>query len=109
MPATSLPPEYLFVRIRTQWVHLTDEDLHRGLKHRDNFLERLRHRHNLGLTRPRRSCARSSRRTPSCCSRSPDAADCGRRAGGAGLRRAVSQLKVRRGTMPFQRPAPLML
>ena len=28
---------------------LTDEDLHRGLKHRDNFLERLRHRHNLGL------------------------------------------------------------
>ena len=49
MPATSLPPEHIFVRIRTQWVHLTDEDLQHGLKHRDNFLERLRHRHNLGL------------------------------------------------------------
>ena len=49
MPATRLPPEHIVVRIRTQWVLLTDEDLHRGLKHRDNFLERLRHRHNLGL------------------------------------------------------------
>lgn len=41
--------EELFVRIRTQWVLLTDEDVRHGLKHRENFLDRLRHRHNLGL------------------------------------------------------------
>ena len=45
-PETS---EELFVRIRTQWVLLTDEDVQHGLKHRENFLDRLRHRHNLGL------------------------------------------------------------
>jgi hypothetical protein len=30
-------------------VHLTEDDVHHGLKHRENFLDRLRHRHNLGL------------------------------------------------------------
>lgn len=39
----------LIVLIREQWQLLTDEDVQHGLKHRDNFLERLRHRHNLGL------------------------------------------------------------
>jgi hypothetical protein len=39
----------LIVLIREQWEHLTEEDVRHGLKHRDNFLERLRHRHNLGL------------------------------------------------------------
>jgi len=46
MPATD---STLIVLIRTQWEHLTEEDVHHGLKHRDTFLERLRHRHNLGL------------------------------------------------------------
>ena len=39
----------LIVRIREQWQHLTEEDVQHGLQHRDNLLERLRHRHNLGL------------------------------------------------------------
>ena len=39
----------LIIRIREQWQHLTEEDVQHGLQHRDNFLERLRHRHNLGL------------------------------------------------------------
>jgi hypothetical protein len=36
-------------RIREQWAHLTEEDVHTGMRHREHFLERLRHRHNLGL------------------------------------------------------------
>jgi hypothetical protein len=47
--ASTLPRESIVVRIRTQWTQLTVEDLHHGLQHRDTFLERLRHRHNLGL------------------------------------------------------------
>ncbi|MBC5786356.1 hypothetical protein H8N03_25690 [Ramlibacter sp. USB13] len=39
----------LIVRIRTEWALLTEEDVHHGLQHRENFLDRLRHRHNLGL------------------------------------------------------------
>lgn len=39
----------LIVRIRSHWVLLTEDDVHHGLKHRENFLDRLRHRHNLGL------------------------------------------------------------
>jgi hypothetical protein len=46
---TTLASSYLIVRIREQWVHLTEDDVHHGLKHRENFLDRLRHRHNLGL------------------------------------------------------------
>ena len=46
MPVTD---STLIVRIQTHWAQLTEEDVHQGLKHRDTFLERLRHRHNLGL------------------------------------------------------------
>lgn len=49
MPPNLHVSETLIVRIRAHWVHLTDEDVRHGLKHRDSFLERLRHRHNLGL------------------------------------------------------------
>lgn len=42
------PPD-LIVRIRSQWVLLTEEDVRQGLAHRENFLQRLKHRHNLGL------------------------------------------------------------
>lgn len=41
--------EELVVRIRAQWSELTEEDVRHGLKHRDTLLERLRHRHNLGM------------------------------------------------------------
>jgi hypothetical protein len=47
--STSLSSPDIIIRIRTQWVLLTDEDLQHGLKRRENFLERLRHRHNLGM------------------------------------------------------------
>ena len=46
---TSLASSDLIARIRQHWVHLTEDDVHHGLKHRENFLDRLRHRHNLGL------------------------------------------------------------
>ena len=49
MNIINLPSEEIIVRIRQTWVRLTDEDVRHGLKHRDTFLERLRHRHNLGL------------------------------------------------------------
>ncbi len=39
----------LFVRIRAEWVHLTDDDIQEGVKRRETLLERLQHRHNLGL------------------------------------------------------------
>ena len=39
----------VIVRIKSEWVMLTDEDVRQGLKHREGLLERLRHRHNLGL------------------------------------------------------------
>lgn len=47
--AANLPREQVVTLVRATWIQLTDEDVHHGLKHRDNFLERLRHRHNLGL------------------------------------------------------------
>jgi hypothetical protein len=37
------------VRIQAQWVNLTDEDLRAGMKHRETFLDRLCHRHHIGL------------------------------------------------------------
>ena len=46
---SALASSELVVRIRQQWLYLTEEDVHHGLKHRENFLDRLRHRHNLGL------------------------------------------------------------
>ena len=46
---TSLASSDLIARIRREWMHLTEDDVHHGLKHRENFLDRLRHRHNLGL------------------------------------------------------------
>lgn len=36
-------------QIKAQWKHLTDDDLEHGLKHRDTFLQRLCHRHSLGM------------------------------------------------------------
>lgn len=39
----------LFVRIRAEWVLLTDDDIEAGLRQRETLLERLQHRHNLGL------------------------------------------------------------
>jgi hypothetical protein len=37
------------VRIQAQWANLTDEDLEQGLKRRETFLDRLCHRHHIGL------------------------------------------------------------
>lgn len=39
----------VIVRIKSEWVMLTDDDVQQGLKRRETLLERLRHRHNLGL------------------------------------------------------------
>lgn len=39
----------LIVRIRSEWVLLTEEDVQQALQHRETFLERLKHRHKLGL------------------------------------------------------------
>lgn len=39
----------IIVLIRAQWHLLTDEDLAHGLKHRETFLERLCHRHHIGM------------------------------------------------------------
>lgn len=36
-------------RVKVQWEKLTDEDVHHGLQHRETFLERLCHRHYLGM------------------------------------------------------------
>ncbi len=41
--------EEVVVQIKARWTELTDEDLHHGLKHRDTFLQRLCHRHHLGM------------------------------------------------------------
>lgn len=41
--------EEIVVRVRAQWSNLTEDDVRHGLKHRESLLERLRHRHNLGL------------------------------------------------------------
>jgi hypothetical protein len=39
----------LFIRIRAEWVLLTEDDIKEGVKRRETLLERLQHRHNLGL------------------------------------------------------------
>jgi hypothetical protein len=49
MTDKSVPRQEIISRVREHWVHLTEEDVDHGLKHRESFLERLRHRHNLGL------------------------------------------------------------
>ena len=48
---SSLKPTYddVVFRIKAQWVLLTEEDLKEGLQHRETFLERLCHRHLLGM------------------------------------------------------------
>ncbi len=47
--STSNDTPDLFVRIRAEWVLLTDEDVQEGVKRRETLLERLQHRRNLGL------------------------------------------------------------
>lgn len=37
------------IRIRQQWTNLTEEDLDQALGHRETFLQRLCHRHHIGL------------------------------------------------------------
>jgi hypothetical protein len=49
MTNPTVPVQDILPRLRKQWVKLTEEDVRQGLKHRDSLLERLRHRHNLGL------------------------------------------------------------
>ncbi len=48
---SSLKPTYddVVFRIKAQWILLTEEDLQQGLQHRETFLERLCHRHHLGM------------------------------------------------------------
>ncbi len=43
------PHEEVVIRVKAEWVQLTDEDVHHGLKHRETFLDRLCHRHHLGM------------------------------------------------------------
>ena len=64
MAPTSVPPPELVVLIRQEWVLLTDEDVQHGLKHRDNLLERLRHRHNLGLDEAEAQLAAFEKKNP---------------------------------------------
>jgi hypothetical protein len=40
---------HIISRVREQWQHLTEQDVDEGMRHREHFLARLRHRHNLGL------------------------------------------------------------
>lgn len=47
-PTSAMVDEVIF-RIKAQWILLTEEDVHQGLKDRDTFLERLCHRHSLGM------------------------------------------------------------
>ena len=56
--------ESLFVRIRTEFAYLSDEDIAEGMKHRENFLDRLRHRHNLGLDEAEALLAKFEKRNP---------------------------------------------
>lgn len=51
--------------IKSEWVLLTDEDIRHGLKHRENFLDRLRHRHNLGLDDAQEQLRRFEEKNPS--------------------------------------------
>ncbi len=49
MSNTKLSPEQAATHVKAEWSDLTDEDVHHGLKHRETFLDRLCHRHHLGM------------------------------------------------------------
>ncbi len=48
---SNLKPTYddVVFRIKAQWILLTEEDLQEGLQHRETFLDRLCHRHHMGM------------------------------------------------------------
>ena len=56
--------EQIRIRIREEWALLSDEDVEHGLKHRENFLDRLRHRHNLGLDEAERQLRAFEKKNP---------------------------------------------
>lgn len=56
--------EHIHIRIKEEWTLLTDEDIAHGLKHRENFLDRLRHRHNLGLDEAERQLRAFEKKNP---------------------------------------------
>jgi chaperone modulatory protein CbpM len=68
MPAFAHPRradmEHIHIRIRQEWALLSDEDIAHGLKHRENFLDRLRHRHNLGLDEAERQLHAFEKKNP---------------------------------------------
>lgn len=39
----------IIARIRAHWAHLTEDDVSQGLTHRDSLLERVAHRHGIGM------------------------------------------------------------
>ncbi len=39
----------IIARLRAQWAHLTEEDVSQGLTHRESLLERVAHRHGIGM------------------------------------------------------------
>ena len=49
MSNTKLSPEQAATHVKSKWEKLTDEDVHHGLQHRETFLERICHRHHLGM------------------------------------------------------------
>jgi hypothetical protein len=55
----------IVISIRERWVQLTEDDVKHALKHRENFLDRLRHRHNLGLDDAEKQLEEFERRNPS--------------------------------------------
>lgn len=57
--------EEITVLIRSEWSELTDEDVRHGMKHRENLLERLRHRHNLGLDEAEAQLREFEKKNPS--------------------------------------------
>ena len=57
--------EQVIVMIRSQWQNLSAEDVRHGLKHRENFLDRLRHRHNLGLDEAEKQLQAFEKQNPS--------------------------------------------
>jgi hypothetical protein len=56
--------EHIHIRIKEEWTLLSDEDIAHGLKHRENFLDRLRHRHNLGLDEAERQLHEFEKKNP---------------------------------------------
>lgn len=49
MSSQQLPREEVIVRIKATWIQLTDDDVRQGLQRRETFLDRLCHRHHLGM------------------------------------------------------------